>query len=103
MSEPEGAIIMDISPSRGEITGNQTVTISGTNLALTEGVMFGDKEALNILSKSHEAVTCTTPPQKQGSVNVYVVDEDERQSNSMPFKYEIAPTPRMGVSIQGSV
>lgn len=65
--------IVSISPNSGPITGGRTVTITGTNLWSLSSVLFGGAAATNIVeTTSGTTITCVTPANAGGAVNVLV-------------------------------
>ncbi|MCX4477093.1 IPT/TIG domain-containing protein [Streptomyces cellulosae] len=80
---------MPISPNQGSTGGGTLVTITGTNLANTSAVTFGNKPATNITQVSPTEVTAVSPS-GTGSVGVTVTTPGGT-SNPVPFFYVGAP------------
>ncbi|MEU7428330.1 IPT/TIG domain-containing protein [Streptomyces sp. NPDC040750] len=80
---------MPISPNQGSTGGGALVTITGTNLANTSKVMFGNKPATNVTQVSPTQVTAISPS-GTGTVGVTVTTPGGT-SNPVPFFYVGAP------------
>ena len=70
--------VTSVSPRSGPIGGGTHVTLAGANFALTGKVTatFGGAAAINVVVVSGTQITATTPPHKQGSVNIVVTNPD---------------------------
>ncbi|MGW2704675.1 IPT/TIG domain-containing protein [Streptomyces sp. NPDC001340] len=53
--------ISQLDPQRGPLSGGNTVTITGTNLALTSAVRFGTSPATGIVVDSDSVITANAP------------------------------------------
>ena len=85
--------ITKVSPSKGPVVGDTTVTITGTGLAGATAVYFGSTPALEFHAGSTKSMTAVSPAGTSGAVNVRVTTP-YGQSEIVPhdsFKYG-APT-----------
>ncbi len=66
---------LSVDPDRGSVAGGTFVNIvgSGTHFANGDTVLFGRSPALDVTVVSPERITCRTPPQSAGTVDVTVV------------------------------
>lgn len=83
--------IASVSPPAGTIAGGQTVTLTGTNLALTSSVTFGGRAA-TITSASSTSVEVTSPVRAAGAVNVVLTTPGGSLTKASAFTYAAAPT-----------
>jgi hypothetical protein len=60
-------VVSAVLPNSGPVAGGNTVTIHGQNLTSPTKVMFGNKAATDIVSKTADAVTVVAPPGTAGS------------------------------------
>ncbi|WP_405361708.1 beta strand repeat-containing protein [Kitasatospora sp. NBC_00085] len=76
-------------PSQGPVSGGTTVTLTGTNLTSTTGVVFGTTSAaFTVVSATQIAVTA---PAGTGTVQVTVTTAGGT-SNGLPYTYVAVPT-----------
>lgn len=68
---PSAPVVGSISPSSGETSGGNSVTISGTGLANASAVYFGSTRA-TITSDGQSSITATAPAESAGTVDVTV-------------------------------
>lgn len=80
---------MPISPNQGSTGGGTLVTVTGTNLANTSAVTFGDKPATNVTNVSPTQVTAVSPS-GTGTAGVTVTTPGGT-SNPVTFFYVGAP------------
>ncbi|MFF7405614.1 IPT/TIG domain-containing protein [Streptomyces murinus] len=80
---------MPISPNQGSTGGGTLVTVTGTNLSDTTGVMFGSKPATGLTQVSATEVTAVSPS-GTGAVGVTVTTPGGT-SNPVSFFYVGAP------------
>ncbi|MFJ5804213.1 IPT/TIG domain-containing protein, partial [Streptomyces decoyicus] len=80
---------MPISPNQGPTGGGTVVTITGSNIAGTTGVMFGSKPATSFTQVSPTQVTAVSPS-GTGAVGVTLTTPGGT-SNPIPFYYVNAP------------
>jgi hypothetical protein len=66
--------IMSVSPTRGEATGGQVITVSGSNFKEGAEVYLGAQKALNITFVDANTLTATVPAHYPSFVNVKVVN-----------------------------
>jgi hypothetical protein len=68
--------VLGVTPPSGRMGGGTSVTVTGTNFALTVPVQvdFGGALATNVVVRSHTQLTCSTPPHAAGPVNVTVTN-----------------------------
>ncbi|WP_174997230.1 IPT/TIG domain-containing protein [Pandoraea iniqua] len=64
--------LTSVTPSSGPTTGNQSVTLSGSNFALGATVKFGGTAATGVVVNSTSSITATTPVHSAGLVDVVV-------------------------------
>lgn len=64
--------LTSVSPAAGSTTGGQTVTLTGTNFALTTGVTFGGVAAASFTINSDTQITAVTPATSAGAKSVIV-------------------------------
>ena len=69
-----------VSPSRGAITGGQTVTLSGTLFQAGAEVFFGDAAATAVTVLSDTQITAVTPAHIPAQVDVRVRNPDGSQA-----------------------
>lgn len=81
-------VLTGVSPRSGPIAGGTAVTLTGTNFLTGAKVSFGGVAAV-VTSVSATTIGATTPPHKQGGVNVVVTDPDGQSSTlSSGFTYK---------------
>jgi IPT/TIG domain len=73
--------------SSGSTSGNQGVTITGTNFAGSPTVTFGGVNASNIILVNSTTITCDTPAHAAGSVTVAVTTTGGTASLPNGFTY----------------
>jgi hypothetical protein len=81
------ATITTVAPAAGGAAGGTAVTITGTNLAGTSGVLFGATAATNVKVVSNTRVTCTAPAHTAATVNVVVHDDSGDVTATGAFVY----------------
>jgi hypothetical protein len=79
---------MPISPNQGPVSGGQTVTITGVNLAAATSVLFGSNQA-TITANTPTSITVTSPT-GNGAVDV-VVTTAGGSSNPLSYFYILPP------------
>lgn len=85
-----------IEPDRGPISGGTTVSIRGKSFKNGAKVFFGTKEATNIQFLSTTELGAVTPPNNKGSVDVRVVNPDNKEAVfKNGFTYEEVPAPKI--------
>jgi hypothetical protein len=65
-----------VSPSSGPASGGTSVALTGTNFVSGATVSFGGAAANTVVVVNATKITATTPPHKQGGVNVVVMNPD---------------------------
>jgi len=80
--------ISGVNPSSGVTFGGTTVTISGTGLTGTSGVTFGGVAATSINVLSDSSVTCVTPAEASGLVNVVLTTPGGTVTSTGAFTYQ---------------
>ncbi len=74
-----GAPTLDtISPNKGTLNGGTNVTITGTNFFSGASVIFGGYAATEVTVISETEITCTTPVNPLGNVDVVVANADSQ-------------------------
>jgi hypothetical protein len=68
--------VASVSPTTGRTTGGTHVTLTGTNFLPGATVRFGSATAASVVVVSATQITANTPPHKQGSVNITVINTD---------------------------
>ena len=66
--------VTSVSPTTGRTSGGTHVTLTGQNFVSGATVTFGGAAATSVVVVSPTQITATTPPHKQGSVNIVVTD-----------------------------
>jgi hypothetical protein len=84
--------VTSISPSAGELTGGDTVTINGTGLASVSSVYFGANRA-TVNTISDTSLTVFSPPGSLGTVYIAVYNESGMNSpgTADQFSYDTTP------------
>lgn len=80
--------ISSVDPSSGTLMGNTSITISGSNFTSTVGVTLGGSACTSVNRVSDSLITCLTPSQAVGNVNLVVTNSDE-QTASTTYEYII--------------
>ncbi len=89
-------VINFIEPDRGPINGGTKVSVRGKNFKQGAKVYFGTKLANNIQFLSSTEIGCETPPNNKGSVDVKVVNPDNKEATfKNGFTYEEVPAPKI--------
>jgi type IV pilus assembly protein PilY1 len=87
-----GVTISALSTSTGYETGGTSVTITGTGFLTGAKVLFGTKEATDVVVVSATQITCKTPA-GTGTVNVTVTNTDATTgTKAAGFTYEAEPS-----------
>jgi hypothetical protein len=81
------ATIGTVSPATGGVAGGTVVTITGTNLAGSEGVTFGGTAGTAFKVISNTQVQVTTPAKTAGAYNVVVKDDSGDVTKTNGFTY----------------
>lgn len=99
-NEPPKLTVSSITPNQGYTTGNETVTIAGTEFKNGAKVYFGDTESPSVVVNSDVKLTVKTPVAAQEStVDVKVVNPDGAES-ILPQSFSfVAPPPPKGPTI----
>jgi hypothetical protein len=79
-----------LSPASGPVSGGNTVTITGTNLAGVTQVKFGSTPATSFTVASGSQVNAVAPPGAPGTVQV-TVTTSSITSNGLAYAYLTAP------------
>jgi autotransporter-associated beta strand protein len=79
--------ITRLSPTHGSMYGGTPVTITGTNLAGTSSVTFGDINAASMTVLNDTTVTCVTPAGAPGTVDVVLTAPGGSATNVNGFTY----------------
>jgi hypothetical protein len=80
--------VVGVSPRRGPIEGGTRVTITGDDFVSGATVSLGGTAATSVVVTSGTQMTVTTPPHRQGGVNVVVTNPDEQSGTlSSGFVY----------------
>ncbi|MGP0049012.1 MAG: IPT/TIG domain-containing protein, partial [Solirubrobacteraceae bacterium] len=86
-------VVSAVSPAAGPVTGDTTVTITGSGLSNATAVRFGSVAASYVVN-SDTSITATSPAGSAGSVDVTVVTAGGTSQTSAvdKFTYVAAPT-----------
>jgi hypothetical protein len=100
--------ITSISPVSGPLAGSTTVTITGTNLIGTSGVLLGSTPATTVTVVSSTSMTCATPAEAAGTVSVVLTTPSGNVTDTSAYTYQAAPTitnvsPSVGPLSGGSI
>jgi hypothetical protein len=79
--------ITTISPNTGSVNGNQTITITGTNLTGTSSVTFGGTAATSVTVSNSTTVTAVTPAKAAGAVDVVLTTPYNTVTSNNGFTY----------------
>ena len=91
-------IVSGISPNAGPLTGNTSVTITGTGFVSGAKVKFGNVTAPFARVVSTTSIVCTSPP-GSGTVDVTVITLGGTSSNSSADNFTYNPVPAVsGIS-----
>jgi hypothetical protein len=77
--------IDELRPGTGSSEGGEQIEIYGSGLASAERVHFGNRTAE--FDEDGDARLLAYAPPGRGEVEVYVVDMDGNQSNTMTYRY----------------
>lgn len=89
-------VITFIEPDRGPVSGGTKVSIRGNNFKQGAKVYFGTKMADNIQFLSSNEVGAQTPAGNKGSVDVKLVNPDNKEAiYKNGFTYEEMPAPKI--------
>ena len=81
-----------LSPNTGSITGNETITFTGTQLSNTTKITFDGIDATSINNVSNTSVTAMTPAHGTGSVDVILTTNEGNTKLTNGFTYYAAPS-----------
>ncbi len=83
-------VISSYSSDQGSVSGGDTITITGTNLASTTGVTFGGVSGTGI-SATSTSVSVTTPANSAGLADVAVTNSSGTTTDANAFRYFPVP------------
>lgn len=83
-------VIYSVSDATGPVTGGESVTLTGINMATASGVTFGGTSA-TITAQTATTVTVTTPAHASGAVDIVVTNPDGTGTSSGGYRYFEAP------------
>lgn len=98
VSLPAGLSIGNLSVKSGPATGNQLVTLSGTNITGRCSITFGGVSALNTGMAANNAVATYTPPHAAGIVDVAIRCGTAEFTLPGAYTYTAAPPRITGIS-----
>jgi hypothetical protein len=81
-----GPIIIAASPTAGPTSGGTTVTITGDDLTMVTGVLFGTVPASYTIVSNSEIIA-TTPAEAPGAAVLQVKDGTRLESSDIDFTY----------------
>ncbi|WP_269854726.1 IPT/TIG domain-containing protein [Streptomyces sp. RPT161] len=84
-------VVSGVSPDQGPLSGGNTVTLTGTNLAGATAVTFGATPAASFAVVSATRVTATAPPGVAGPVSVTVTTAGGTSALGTAYFYVNAP------------
>ncbi|MFM7251853.1 MAG: IPT/TIG domain-containing protein, partial [Ilumatobacteraceae bacterium] len=87
--------VTSLSRTAGLLTGNQSITITGTDFVDVTGVMFGETPATGVTVQSETQITATIPAGAEGTVQVTVAALGGTSSTAgtgNDYRYVAAPT-----------
>lgn len=79
--------IATISPTSGEETGGEIVTITGTGFAAGTTVKFGDVDASNVTIDSTTTIMATAPAHAVGPVTISVSNTSGTATSPVQYEY----------------
>ena len=85
--------VSSVSPNNGPITGNTSVTITGTGFTGTTSVAFGGSAAASVVIASATSITCITPAHAAGAVSVIVTTPAGSNAANTAFTYVTPASP----------
>ncbi len=91
-STPRTTTIAAVEPAEGSVSGDDTVTISGTNLASVSAVTIGGQPAA-VEHSSNDQVVAVVPPApsfKAGAVDVSVTAKDGTAASPGAYTYQVS-------------
>jgi hypothetical protein len=83
-------VIQNVSPGRGATTGDNRVTISGSDFTNATAVDFGSTPAASFTVDSDQAITAYSPAGSAGTVNVSVTGPDGTSPSDTAADYTFA-------------
>lgn len=87
--EPEPPVIERVSPTHGSVAGGTTVVLHGRGMIRTQRVLFGGRDAQEVLPISDAAVQVLTPAGSEGPVDVIVISEVGTGVRASGFDYRV--------------
>lgn len=88
----EAPTVAKLKRAAGPVTGSETVTITGTNLAGATAVAFGSLDATGVTALSSTSLTAVTPAEPAGKVNVSVTTPAGTSPAAKGAHYTFRPT-----------
>lgn len=86
------AVFTSMTPSGGVDNGGETVTITGTGLTGSTGVLFGTEAATSVTVVSATTITCVTPAHVTGYVTITIQNPGGDGTGTNAFLYTNPPT-----------
>ncbi len=86
-------VVSSISPQGGPVAGGTTVTITGSNFVNGATVKFGGTAATGVVVNSPTSITCVSPAEAAGTVDVTVTESSVTSATSANDKYTYASAP----------
>jgi hypothetical protein len=84
---PPAPTVAKVAPSAGPVAGGTTVAITGTAFASGATVKFGTVAATNVAVSSATAITCKSPKESAGTVNVTVTTPGGTSADTAADKF----------------
>ena len=95
--------ITSISPTVGAVTGGTAVTVNGTNFFQEATIFLGTNACNNLTVISSTVITCTTPANAAGTVDVTITNIDGQTATSIgAYTHQPGPTITNVVPASGS-
>lgn len=92
------ATITSLSPTGGDTSAGQAVTIVGTHLRGTTGVTFGGAAATSVVVVDDQTVTCVAPAHAAGVVDVVLTDDSGTVTSTGGYTYTAGLATVTGIS-----
>ncbi len=69
-------VVSSVTPNTGPTSGGTVITISGSNFVANARVTLAGVDATHVIVASPTSITATTPPNRAGTVDVFVLHPD---------------------------
>ena len=85
-------VVTSCTPNNGKLAGGTSVTLAGSNFTGTLGVTFGGVAATNVIEVSDIEITCDTPANAAGTIDIVVTNGDGPGTGVGLYTYNPLPT-----------